>query len=978
VKQLLLVSFFIFYCLFRAAGQEYSWKHYSVGDGLPQTQIYRLYQDSKGYIWIGTKGGLSKFDGIEFKNLTTKDGLSFDFVGIFQEDSQGGMYVGTKRGTNHLKDGKISSVCDSIDPTFGFEFVEKNGTIWFWSGVKGLLAVRDGKQIADHPILNAVEEEFPIGISYNQEKDDIIINYATGDTYRYDGINVSKFSHEDRDIIPRYSDSGQLYGRNSEYYFAFDLGQFVPIAPINDFTLRCYISPEEVYFTDRGTQSRLFIYDGEKMNEFHQRFNLVLDLIKDDEGNIWVATESGLWRLQGRGFQNYLSEGDLNFYAWQISQDKHGNMLFGSFLHGLMTFDGVRFEDVPIKHMFRNNGFQFFYSGNYVDQRGNVYLGTALGILKFDGYLYRWFYKPEQNDAILHIYHDVVTGHLLCTSSVHGLLEIDMEGNVTEYNSRSRRENTGLETSTLRDKFGRIWLSGKQGITILEDGKWRNLPDETDSVPIGAISMIRDSWGNLWLGSNDGLYFYDYKNLKKIGTHIFESQIGILNITSDNELLIGSIMGIGLLDLKEFYKNDYDHIRYFDANNGFLGTECKHNASFKDRDGNIWICTSDRVVKVIPEELRSNPNPPRVYIEDISTIGEKMDWEPVPKKYGNSAEYKFEAHHDDLRFEYHGISHSAPNGVRYQSMLVGYDESWSAPSQERYRTYTNLPEGQYEFRVKAWSNDGVESEFVSVNFGVLPAWHEMSTVRYGVLAILLALAALLGFLYSERIRMRRMTMEQNERLIAQLQFKSLRSLIDPHFTFNAINSIASMVYKENRDEAYKYFTKFSKLIRSAFDTSEDTTRTIREELTFVSNYLDIEKMRFKDRFDYRMEIDKKINYEWKIPKMVIQIYVENAIKHGLARKESGGEISIKMVKEDDFISISVTDNGSGRNETQRISNGDESLGRGTKMMKDYFRLLNKFNDSEISVKIIDLKSKDNQPMGTEVKIYIPVRFRYAI
>jgi ligand-binding sensor domain-containing protein len=958
--------------------QEYSWKYYSVSDGLPQTQIYNLYQDSKGYIYIGTKGGLSKFDGIEFKNFTTNDGLSFDFITSVQEDQHDGVYIGTRNGTNYLKDGKIRPLSLNPDPTSIFQFIEKNGIMWFFSGVNGLSCYQSSERLDGHPVFDHIsQEDKVIGISFNLFTDEILINKYSNESIHWSAKGAAIIQKNDREIYPKYNEEGLLYGISADSIYGYENGRFFPILSRKNRLIRNVVSWQEIYFSDRASNSKLFLFDGKNIHQFHQPFNMVLDVMKDDEGNLWVGTESGLWRLQSYGFQNYLSERNNNFYTWSVAQDKDGNYLFGSFLHGLMTYDGVSFRKVPIDHMFKDNGYQFFYSGKYVDRYGNVFLGTSRGIIRQYGSDYSWFYRHDPNDAILYIYYDNDEDQLLCTSSRHGLIEVDFDGNVFEHNDRTRRDYTGLETSVLKDKFGRIWLSGKMGICIKEDGKWKKLPDDNDSIPIGAISMLKDYQDNIWLGSNDGLYLYDYNKLERVGANIFNQQIGILDVTDNQELLIGSIKGIGLLNLKAFYEHADDHIRYFDANNGFLGTECKHNSSFKDREGNIWICASDRVVRVNPKALKSNSNAPRVYIESISTLSDNMEWQPTIKVGRGDMQYQFEKNFDDLRFDYHGISHSAPNGVRYQTMLEGYDNYWSSSTKERYRTYTNLPSGDYIFKVKAYNNDGIESDFTGVEFEILPAWYELPTLRIGGLISLLAFAALLGFLYSERLRKRKISAEQNERRIAKLQFKALRGLIDPHFTFNAINSIAAMVYKENRDEAYRYFTKFSKLIRSAFDTSEKTTRTIREELAFVANYMDVEKMRFKDRFGYEIDVHKNINHDWEIPKMVIQIYVENSIKHGLIEKKEGGWVKIKLDLSRQYLRISVRDNGIGR-KNSKTNGTNGTLGRGTHIMKEYFKLLNKFNDSKITTKTVDLIDSMGHPNGTEVLIQIPLKYRYNI
>ncbi len=971
---LTLISSLLFH---NVSGQKYSWKYYSVTDGLPQTQVYAIYQDSKGYIWIGTKGGLSKFDGIEFKNYTSRDGLSFDFVTRIQEDDDGGIYVGTVEGTNYLKNNQIEVLEWLDDPLARFQFIQNDGTIWLLSGTKGLSCYKNGERIEAHEILSSTESnDRVIRISYDKKNNNILVTKQSGESLLWNGEKIVRIFDDKKKVYLAFDQKGDIYGYDSDSIYWYKNGKNEALLSRKDYIIRNVISKNDIYLSDRLSNSKLFHFNGSDITQFHQPFNMILQVLMDDENILWVGTESGLWRLQSRGFENFMSDPDKNFYAWQVTEDKSGNYLFGSFLHGLVMYDGKTFNKVPIDHMFRSNGYQFFYSSHHVDKNGDVYLGNASGIIRYDGYDYSWFYRHNPNDAILYIYEDLLTNRLFCTSSQHGLIEIDRKGKVYEHSDRKLREHTGLETSVLRDKHGRIWLSGKQGISIKDNGRWEHLPSSEDNIPIGAISMLRDPRDNIWLGSNHGLYFYNYESLVQIGEDVFDQQIGVLDITNDEELLIGSIKGIGLLDLKRFYENGDDKIRYFDVNNGFLGTECKHNSSFKDRNGNIWICTSDRVVKVIPDELKSNPFPPRVYLESIGPVSENGGEIKSIDQQDNGV-YQFDAHQEEIRIKYHGVNHTAPNGVRYQTMLEGYDQSWTSLSGERYRTFTNLSHGQYIFKVKAFNNDGVESDIKHINIKILPAWYELPSLRYGGLISIILLAALFGFLYSDRLRKRRLSAEQNEKIIAKLQFKALRSLIDPHFTFNAINSIASMVYREDRDEAYKYFTKFSKLIRSAFDTSDKTTRSIKEELSFVTNYLDIEKMRFKDRFDYTIELDKRINHEWKIPKMIIQIYVENSIKHGLIEKTSGGLIKINVDMESETLGIAIEDNGVGRKNSIE-HNSRNTLGRGTNMMKDYFKLLNKFNESKITTTTIDLADANGNPLGTRVEVKIPLNYKYNL
>ena len=960
--------------------QEYSWKYYSVADGLPQTQVYCLYQDSKGYIWIGTKGGLSRFDGIEFENYTSKDGLIDDFVSGVQEDASGGYYIDTRNGIDYLKNGKFTGQLPGVDHGLFFIHAEPGGRLWLYSHEKGLV-MRDTSSLNNLNIPPECEVAWQkIGNMYvDPGTNRFIYNNVEGETVFRNGAEFKILPRAKKDMTFHFSRKGEIVSMDQDSLYLYEDGINIPLLSIRDHYVVEIYSSTQIYLTDKTSKSWLYQYDGNSIRRFHQRFNMIMRILIDDEQNLWVGTESGLWRLQNRGFQNFLSERDNNFYTWNIAEDKNGHILFGSFLHGMKGYDGEHFYDLPVKHLFRSKGIQFFYSGNHVDDERNVLFGTFLGILKYDGVSFDWIESTIPEGTILYIFHDASSGNILATTATKGLIEIDRENRVTVHNDRKPKEHTGLETSILVDKYGRIWLSGKQGISIKEDGKWRNVPDNHDSIPIGAISMIMDERDNIWLGSNDGVYHYDYQKLRKVADRFFNQQIGVLNITDQNELLIGSIKGIGLLDLETFYDTGIEKVRYFDSNNGFMGTECKHNASYKDRSGHIWICTSDRVVKVNPLDLKSNPNPPRVYIRSISTSSEFMEWEPVLNIYDTGIVHTLAAHHDDIRFNYHAISHTAPMGVQYQTMLQGYDSEWSAASPERYKTYTNLSPGRYTFMVKAANIDGFRTNHpTGISVEILPEWHEITYVKVGGILAAVVGASVFGFFYSEQLRKKKMVEAENAKKMTQLQINSMKRLIDPHFTFNAINSIAAMVYKENREEAYTYFTKFSKLIRSVFDASEETTRTIKEEMAFIEDYLIIEKLRFKERFNFKIEIAPQVNYDWKIPKMMVQMYVENSIKHGLISRDSGGMIEVTLNANTNFLIISVRDNGMGRKSVEQNKSKPDSLGRGTAIMQEYFNLLNKYNEEKIMSETIDLKDADGKPAGTEVLVFIPLKFKYNL
>ncbi len=208
-----------------------------------------------------------------------------------------------------------------------------------------------------------------------------------------------------------------------------------------------------------------------------------------------------------------------------------------------------------------------------------------------------------------------------------------------------------------------------------------------------------------------------------------------------------------------------------------------------------------------------------------------------------------------------------------------------------------------------------------------------------------------------------------EKQISELQLKTIRSQMDPHFTFNALNTIGSIIYKEDKEQAHRYFTKFSKLVRATLEASDKITRTLKEELDFVENYLTLEKIRFHDKFNYSINVSDSVNKNRMIPKMIIQIYVENAIKHGLKHKEKNGKLTINVTTTDKDLLITVEDNGIGRKRAKEMKTF--GTGKGLNIMNNIFLLYYKLHKVKISQTINDLLDKDGNPAGTKVEIIIP-------
>ncbi|MFH1120219.1 MAG: histidine kinase [Bacteroidota bacterium] len=239
------------------------------------------------------------------------------------------------------------------------------------------------------------------------------------------------------------------------------------------------------------------------------------------------------------------------------------------------------------------------------------------------------------------------------------------------------------------------------------------------------------------------------------------------------------------------------------------------------------------------------------------------------------------------------------------------------------------------------------------------------------LAIYLCLLLFILLIHNlQRIQLRRKY--DTEKRMAELQLLSLQSQMDPHFTFNVLNTIGSVILQSRKEESYDMLMKFSRLIRTTINSANKICRPLEEELIFVKNYLDLQQIRYQDMFTYKIRVEQGINTLQPVPKMILQTYVENALKHGLVPRRSDGELLVEVANRKHCLVLSVTDNGVGRQQA-RI-NGSVSTGVGLSIINQYYQVLNKNNELPITEEFTDLFDEKGLPAGTRVVVCIPEGF----
>jgi len=325
----------------------------------------------------------------------------------------------------------------------------------------------------------------------------------------------------------------------------------------------------------------------------------------------------------------------------------------------------------------------------------------------------------------------------------------------------------------------------------------------------------------------------------------------------------------------------------------------------------------------------------------------------MPKHYKNNFE-----------ITYLNINYSLNGKILYRYRLNNHSQ-WF----ETYNTSVMLSvlnSGTYNFEVQAQNEDGVWSNSATYTFVILPPWWERWPFRIATLAALL-LAVTAG--YRNRIQQLRRKNEIQQK-IYELEGKALQAQMNPHFIFNCLNSIKQLIGNNETEKALDYLHKFAKLVRSNLMVSRRGEIVLSEEIEMLSGYLNLEKMRFKDLFDFTIEIDPQIDiYDRFLPPMLVQPFVENAVIHAFKNPKVKGHIRICFKQNAQGLVISVTDNGIGLHANNKEDSLTPHVSQGIALVKDRLALINGKNEENYVI-LQEIVHTDGTVGGTEALIFL--------
>ena len=330
--------------------------------------------------------------------------------------------------------------------------------------------------------------------------------------------------------------------------------------------------------------------------------------------------------------------------------------------------------------------------------------------------------------------------------------------------------------------------------------------------------------------------------------------------------------------------------------------------------------------------------------------------------------YNLKYYQNNIKIKFSAINFKRPKDVLYQYQMVGIDPQW-VTSSLNIATYPSLPSGNFTFKVRTKTKNTEWSAVQTIRFKIgYPFWQHN---WFYILSLVSLVAAMLTIFQIMLRNLKKQNAIQQQ--LRAYQLTALRARMNPHFLFNSLNSIQDFILDSNFRLANKYLSKFSKLMRNILNMSADNEVSLVRELETLELYLEIEAMRFEENFQYTFDIEKGLNIDRiLVPTLLVQPYLENAIKHGLMHKKGLKKITIKCYSKADNLCIEILDNGIGRKQATTIQNNNKKLytSVGMNVSEKRLQLFNALHSNPVNIKVIDLVDNQNKSIGTQVILYL--------
>lgn len=908
--------------------------NYSVNEGLPSPEVHFVHEGSDGYLWFCTDRGVSRYDGDKFENFTTDEGLTYNTVFKVFESPQGNLWF-----TCH--DGSLS-----------IYLKEEQRFVPFW-GNKELQSMVGSQWV------------FSVGF---KEGDVYLPLYNNGVSFNYVLVNsldstLTMKSFPEKTARIKYDNYTLSFSRLNE--IAFDAYQLIYLNEAAASRDDVVYEDKEIFHIASFGDETLICYrngyvrkkDGEPiMGDFSKRYTCAT---KDREGNYWLTTVSdGVYKIPSFDFRFFPSNTLLGPNEKFVSIGQFNNHLicgsnFGTVI-GVNTKGDFKILQPNKTHQASSVKFLVPVEDGLWSTGGTLLgFGEDFTSIRVDQSKWprRSFIKKLQNGEYISF---GAPNAVEITTLPDGLDKVYVHDSLNVIALHETQE-------------GDIYLSTFNELYLLKKGRFGELLAIGDAYGLlgktvrkitsfDSMSVFATSGSGVVLVQ--GAYFTSVKEADGLSSNLVND---VLIKDKGRTIFCGTDKGISKIELAEEHgKIVVEDITNLDQGEGMASSFVLRIEEF---DHKIWAITDLGICNFdVNFELPIHPAP-MVHINDLEVNGAKFD---------DKASFSYKE--NTVKINYIGISTKHPSNQDFYKCRILRNEEPSDWTHTDHNSVllTSLLPGEYIFQVSAQATNSDWAPAECISFTITPYWLSRSTVQISFAALLLVLAV---FTYKNRISKLKSRQEKEITLallnskVNELELAMLRGQMNPHFVYNALQSIQKFVLTDNKWSANKLITRFGKLMRSSLEYSRSDFISVGQEVDFLNNYFEIETQRFPDRFSYRVSTEMgEQGPNVSLPPLIIQPICENAIKHSFRDKLVHISVTFS-VENERAIRVIISDNGIGYLNSQTVTKPLKKS-FGLHIVKSRIELL-KEQGREAGFSIDSLNRDTGN--GTVVQLILPIK-----
>lgn len=960
----------IFILLFwNTKAQQLHFSNISADMSMPSQVCYNIMQDSKGYIWFSTEAGLCRYDGKNIKVFDKKNGLPEKSVYCVKEDEKGKLWFATSKNRilNYYNDTLYEApfsknyAADKLSLTYILNLYE--GKVYINSQHKTFIGDEKGLSPVFKPdsslhfylikkknqliTVNGDRHQTLKMLAIRSEKGYVKIGVEENNLRKEIQIPYSKTVYPNWRVLTTCTEKYSFFSFENKL-IRLDSNMNYKVFELPNAIIALYIDKSEGLWV--GTRKKGLYHYNDLNNMDKVMINLndysVSGICEDSEQGIWCSTlEKGIFYSRNKNILTYSNLTGFDKMA-ELLKYESGKVFVSVIDNELVEFDkGIKniyypgsTERVAIVDILKNNkgwivvtkkaitkNNESLKKTDAIKTKGSVFYDGANKVCKADGRIFAITHgvllEITEFLSIKHIISE--PGKCLLYEGNNNLLYGTNEGlyrlNLVSYECKKLPKITTTVTGILKTKAGHIWVCTKgEGVFLVENNEIRNMNATIKTSSDIFFDITEDVYGTIWCGTNAGLL-----RVKKGKTDYSTTLYTLWNGLPANEI----------------YKLAVD-------------------------SSNVYLSTVEGLCSFPVSAPPVNATPPYVY-QNTFFVNDKA------REYKDRMEFAHNENSIKITFDILTFKNKTTK------LIYALNENDTDTIEGNTLEFDNLTPGTYQISVHALNNDGIKSsKAIDLQFEIKKPFWKKAWFIFSV-GLLVALSIYVTVrLIIRRIRANEEEKTKVNKLIAESKLTALQAQMNPHFIFNAINSIQRYVLQKDQQQAYDYLAKFSKLIRMVLNQSDEKTITLKDELQMLKLYVELEQLRFDNTFDYLVSIDPMVNEDtFSVPCMLVQPYVENAIWHGLMNldKNTKGVLKIDIRLNDDLLKITIEDNGIGRKLAQTYKTENSNRSVGMKLTEQRLHIINTLKDYEnAKVTVSDLHDEEQIACGTRVEIYVPV------